>query len=174
MIPLNKKQKFIIRFSILLNIVLILMITFKYLHINLAMEQLFFTEVQDHLVELEGLIEDQKNNNWSEPNLVTTKLGEVLNGTELGINTGTYSKWISEEDRAVLGKLSSRLRQYPTDNLYEFGEVNQNDQKNFEELQELLREAGLGLNITISKDWDIFMEQVGILERSIPVPLNWH
>ncbi|MBY0122034.1 hypothetical protein [Bacillus sp. S/N-304-OC-R1] len=169
---MSKKQKALFRFSIAINIILILVIVWGYIHINLAMEQLFFTEVQESLVELEGLIEHEKNNNWSEPNLVTTKLNEVLNGIELGIHTGTNSKWISEDDQAVLGRLSSRLRQYPTDSLYQFAEVTQNDQKNFEELQQYLREAGLGLNITISNDWDIFMKQAQILERSIPVPLN--
>jgi hypothetical protein len=46
------------------------------------------TEVQNNLVELEGLIANQKDNNWSEPNLVTTELGDVLNGIWLGITTG--------------------------------------------------------------------------------------
>ncbi len=55
---------------------------------NVVHEELFYSEVQQKLVELDGLIEHQKKNDWSEPNLVTTQLSEVLNGIHVATNSG--------------------------------------------------------------------------------------
>lgn len=139
---------------------------------NFANEQLFYEEVQGNLVELEGLIHHQNEENWSEPHLVTTKLGDVQNGLYLSIQNGQYLHTLSNSDREVLEKLSAKLRQYPTDKLYEFATITETDQKQFEDLQQKLREAGLGLNVTISQDWDTFMAQVAVLEKQIDAPLQ--
>lgn len=56
---------------------------------NFVKEQILVTEVQHNLVQLEGLIAFQIDKNWAEPNLVTTKLGDVLNGLWLGMTTGS-------------------------------------------------------------------------------------
>ncbi|WP_442599848.1 hypothetical protein [Neobacillus sp. D3-1R] len=169
---MNKKQKILFRSSIFLNIVLVLFIVWKYINIHFASEQLFYTEVQDNLVELEGLIAHQKEDNWSEPNLVTTELGDVLEGIYVGLSNGKYLRTISNQDREVLEKLAAKLRQYPTDELYQFSSLTEQDQRNFEELQKKLRKAGLGLRITISNNWDSFMYSVKELENEIDVPLN--
>lgn len=169
---MSNKQKMIFRGSITINLFLILIVIWGYVKIDFAIEQLFFTEVQENLVELEGLIAHQKANNWSEPNSVTTELGDILDGLYLGISNGKYLGWISNDDKEILEELSSKLRQYPHDGLYNFATLTQADINNFEELQIKLREVGLGLNVTISNDWNSFMEKSKALEEKIKVLLN--
>lgn len=139
---------------------------------NFVKEQVLVTEVQNNLVELEGLIAHQIDNDWSEPNLVTTELGDVLNGIWLGMTTGEQLGTLSESDKKTLSHLHSKLTQYPNDKLYSFADVTDEDKKNFEKLREILREVGLGLNITISANMDSFMKQAEELNEKIESPLN--
>lgn len=88
---MSKKQKTVFVISLLVNALLIVCLVVGYLKMNLVHKELFFSEVQYKLVELDGLIEHQKKNDWSEPNLVTTQLGDVLNGLDVATNSGKYS-----------------------------------------------------------------------------------
>lgn len=85
---MSTKGKILFRVSIGINLILITCVLWGFIRINFVKDQIFHTEVQDDLVELEGLIADQIENQWSTPNLVTTKMGSVLNGLWLGITTG--------------------------------------------------------------------------------------
>ena len=67
------------RVSIGLNILLIVIVAWGTIKMNFVKEQVLVTKAQHNLVE---------DANWSEPNLVTTKLGDVLNGIWLGMTTG--------------------------------------------------------------------------------------
>ena len=139
---------------------------------NFVHGQILVTEVQSNLVELEGLIANQMNNNWSEPNLVTTELGDVLNGIWPGLTTAQQLGTLSESDKKTLGQLHSKLVQYPNDELYRFAILTEQDKRNFENLREILREVGLGLNITISANKKSFMNQAEMLHHKIVIPLN--
>lgn len=116
-------------------------------------DQVFNTEVQDDLVELEGLIANQKENQWSTPNLVTTKMGSVLNGLWLGITTGNQLGTLSKKDKEILQRLYMKLLQFPKDELYRFTDLTETDKENFEELRAVLREVGLGMNISIDENF---------------------
>ena len=169
---MTKKQKLLSRISIGLNIILITIVIWGFIKMNFVKEQVFITEVQHNLVELEGLIANQSDNHWSEPNLVTTKLGDVLNGIWLGITTGEQLGTLSREDKEILNSLYYKLKQYPNDELYRFVQLTEEDKRNFEELQDTLRDVGLGLNISISVSMDAFMKQAKELEEKIESPLN--
>jgi hypothetical protein len=169
---MNQKQKMHFIGSIVMNIVLISAVIWGYLKIDLALENLFFKEVQENLVELEGVIANQKENNWSEPQVVINQLDDVLNGLNAGIHTGNHSGWISNEEKQLLESLYSKLSQYPHNEIYEVPELTKLDRKHFEELQLKLKEAGLGLNITIENDWNTFIEKCKLLSESIEVPLD--
>ncbi|QGQ93861.1 hypothetical protein EHS13_02540 [Paenibacillus psychroresistens] len=169
---MSKKQTLLFKFSIGLNILLIVFAAWGYVHINRVKEQILITEVQHNLVELEGLIANQKDNNWSEPNLVTTELGDVLNGISLGISTDGQLGIPSKNDKKILNNLLYKLRQFPNDELYKFAELTKEDKDNFENLQKILREVGLGLNITVSGDMKYFIKQAQELAAKIEVPLK--
>lgn len=168
---MRKKQKIILKISIGLNIILIALVAWGYIKINFVKEQIFITEVQRNLVELEGLIANQINNNWSDPNLVTTELGDVLNGIWLGITTGEQLGTLSKKDKEILNNLYYKLRQFPNNDLYKFTDLTEEDKKNFEDLQKMLREVGLGLRIQFSADMKYFIKQAEKLEGKIKAPL---
>ncbi|MEN2766072.1 hypothetical protein [Ornithinibacillus xuwenensis] len=132
---------------------------------NFVKEQVLVTEVQSNLVELEGLIANQMDNNWSEPNLVTTELDDVLNGIWLGMTTGKQLGTLSTSDKEILEHLYFNLERYPNDELYSFADLTEVDKKNFENLRETLREVGLGLDITISPNMESFMSQAEALNK---------
>ncbi len=164
---LSKKRKLIFRILIGLNILLIAIVIWGFIKMNFVKEQVLLTEVQYNLVELEGLIAHQSDNNWSEPNLVTTELGDILEGISLGITTGEQLGTLSNSDKKTLSLLYSKLNQYPNDELYSFVDLTEDDKKNFEQLREILRDVGLGLNISISNSMDPFMRKVEELEEKL-------
>jgi hypothetical protein len=165
------KKKLLFKFSISLNIILIVFIAWGFKSMNFVKEQIFITEVQQNLVELEGLIANQKDNNWSEPNLVTTELGDVLNGIRLGITTGGQLGTLSKNDKKILNNLYYKLSQFPNDELYNFADLTEVDKENFENLRKLLREVGIGISIQVSGDMKYFIKQADELEGKIKVPL---
>jgi hypothetical protein len=107
---LSKKRKLLFQISIGVNILLIAFVVLVFIKINFVKEQVFLTEVQHNLVELEGLIANQSENNWSDPNLVTTELGDALNGIWLGINTGEQLGNLSQYEKEILSNLYSKLK----------------------------------------------------------------
>ncbi|MFE8696064.1 hypothetical protein ACFYKT_06830 [Cytobacillus sp. FJAT-53684] len=169
---MSKKRKVLFRISIGLNILLVAIVAWGFIKINFVKEQVFITEVQSNLVELEGLIAHQSVDHWSEPNLVTTELGDVLNGIWLGMTTGEQLGTLSKSDKEILEHLYSKLSQYPTDELYSFIDLTEEDKQNFEGLRKTLREVGLGLNISISNNMDSFISKAKALNEKIESPLN--
>jgi hypothetical protein len=168
---LNKKQKILFRSSIFINFILALILVWGIVATNFSNDQLFYTEVQDNLVELEGLIGHQQRNNWSEENLVTQKLNEVMDGLYIALNNGKYTKTLSKSDREIYENLLSKLRQYPQDQQYEFTKLTQEDRENFVALRTKLRNVGLGLNLTNQTEFESFIDEIKALEESIEAPL---
>lgn len=156
---MSKKQKAILRSSLLLNAIFLICLAIGYLKMSLVHKELFYSEVQNKLVELEGLLEHQINNNWTEPNLVTTQLGDVLNGIDVAMNSGKYSGWLSKDDLTKIEHLDYALRQYPHDELYKFSVLTKNDKDNFVDLQSKLQKVGFAMNMTINKDWKAFIDK---------------
>lgn len=169
---MSKKQKMLFRSSIFVNILVVLILVWGNITVNFSNDQLLYTEVQDNLIELEGLIGHQQQNNWSQANLVTQKTNEVLDGLYISLNNGKYTKTISKNDREILEKLFSKLRQFPQDKQYEFITLTPEDKENFVALRTKLREVDLGLNITNNHHFDSIFDQLQSLEESIEAPLN--
>ncbi|WHX98072.1 hypothetical protein [Neobacillus sp. DY30] len=160
---MSKKQKTIFVVSLLVNALLIVCLVIGYMKMSLVHKELFYSEVQYKLVELDGLVEYQKKNDWSEPNLVTTQLGDVLNGLDVATNNGKYSGWLSNDERMTMECLDNALRQYPHDELYKFRVLTQSDKNDFEDLQSKLQNVGFGMNMTINNDWKSFIDKSGKL-----------
>jgi len=169
---LSKKRQTFFRLSIGLNILLLAIVAWGMMKMNFVKEQVLVTEVQHNLVQLEGLIAYQIDKNWSEPNLVTTELGDVLNGLWLGMTTGNQLGTLSKSDKEILEHLYAKLIRYPSDEIYSFADLTEKDKQNFENLRETLREVGLGLNISYSSDMNSFMRQAEALNNKIKVPFN--
>lgn len=151
---------------------LIVIVAWCFMKMHFVKEQVILTEVQTNLVELEGLIAHQIEENWTEPNLVTSELSDVLNGIWLGKTTGTQLGTLSNSEMATLERLYLRLSQFSNDELYSFADLTEDDKKNLEDLRNILREVGLGLNITISNNFNSFMSKAELLNEKIKTPLD--
>ncbi|WP_040285099.1 hypothetical protein [Sporosarcina koreensis] len=163
---MSRKQKAVLGVSLAGNVLLLAFLIVGYLKMSLVHEELFYSEVQYKLVELEGLIEQQKQEEWPAPNLVTAQLGDVLNGIEAATASGNYSGWLSDAERSMMERLGAALYRYPHDELYTFSTVTEEDTKNFEVLQTQLQQAGLGMNQTIEDDWKSYTAKIEeLLER---------
>jgi hypothetical protein len=169
---MSKIKKVLFGLSVGLNIVLIAIIALGMIKMNFVKEQVLLTEVQQNLVELEGLIAHQTENNWSNPNLVTTELGDILNGIWLGKTTGNQLGTLSNHDKEILNQLYFKLNQYPNDKLYRFVDLTEKDKEDFEELRGILRDAGFGLNIQVNGNMKYLINQAKSLENNIDTPLN--
>ncbi|WP_245599897.1 hypothetical protein [Paenibacillus harenae] len=90
-----------------------------------------------------------------------------MNGIWLGMTTGEQLGTLSKSDKKILHHLYSKLNQYPNNDLYSFVVLTEADKMNFEELREILRGAGLGLNISISVSMDSFMKQADELANKL-------
>lgn len=161
------KRNLLFLISISLNIILVVIVAWGIIKMNFVKEQVLITEVQSNLIEWEGLIANQVDNKWSEPQLVTAELRDVLNGIWLGTTTGKQLGMFSKSEKKVLERLYSNLDQYPSDERYKFAIVTEEDKRDFEDLRKALREVGLGLNITISPNIDSFMGQAEALNKRI-------
>lgn len=106
------------------------------------------------------MITYQIDNDWSEPNFVTSKMAGVLNGIGLGRVTGGQLGTLSKSVNRTLSHLQSKLRQYPHGKLYSLADVTDENKKSFVEFRKILREAGFGMQIQISADMGYFMQQV--------------
>ena len=171
-IQLSEKQKLIFRVSLGLNIFLLVFVAWGYMKINFIRDQLFLTQVEYKLVKLEGLIANQTNNNWTEPDLVKTELGQILNEIGHGLNKTDQLGSLSDGEIAILYKLYKKLNQYPHDEKGGFSDLTEMDKRNFEELRGNLRDAGLRLNIQVSDDMKPFMIRAEKLEEKLEGPLN--
>lgn len=143
-----------------MNLILLILVIVGYLRMNLVHEELFYSEVQWKLVELDGLIEHQKKSDWSEPNLVTTQMSAILNGIFVAKSSGEYSGWISSNERMTMESLYAVLSRYPHDEIYKLSELTRVDKENFEHLQVKLQDLGFGMGMTISNDWKTFLNKV--------------
>lgn len=157
---MSKKQKTIFGLSLVINAFLIVYLVNGFLQMSLNHKELFYSEVQFKLIELDGLIENQKENDWTEPNLVTTQLGDVLNGIHVATSSANYTGWLNNDDQETMESLNNTLSQYPHDELYEFSVLTQSDKNDFEDLQLKLQNVGIGMNMTSNNDWESFIERV--------------
>ncbi|NMO97691.1 hypothetical protein [Paenibacillus lemnae] len=167
---MTRKTKLILLVSLGLNVVLIAITIWGMMKLNFVKEQVIINQVQEHLVELEGLIAHQSRHQWSDPNLVTTKLGDVLNGILQSIRTGELLGVLSQSEKQILTALYSKFRLYPHDELYKFVDLSEEDKHDYELLRQTLREAEFGLRIAMNDSMDSFMKKAKILEQTILMP----
>ncbi|MGP4072914.1 hypothetical protein ACTWQB_10210 [Piscibacillus sp. B03] len=142
---MSKKIKIFFRISIVLNILLIAIVAWGFYHMNYVTERTLTVNVAYNLFELEKSITHQSDNDWSDPSLVTTELGQVFGGVDHSMNVGSESKTLSESDMGTLQNFINSLRsyqQYPMETLDSYSNLTEEDKRNYEELGEILREVG--------------------------------
>lgn len=162
---MKKKYKVLLAGSILVNVVLIITLIAGYLQWSQVHETVYLADVQWRLVELDGVILDQREDDWSKPDLVVTKLDSVLDGLRGANEITRGSHWLSRAEEKRLQRLEAALQMFPHNESYGFVEITKRDQEAFEGLQLKLEEAGIAMGGMMSDDWDAFMEKSERLVR---------
>lgn len=106
------KFKWLLGFSIGLNITLIVYLMSDFTNRQEIQETVLFLEVYENLEELEGTIANQIENDWTEPKLVTTQLEETISGFYL---SGTISQQLgilSNEEDEIINNIYLKFNNY--------------------------------------------------------------
>lgn len=149
------KRLFIV--SLLVNLVLSALVLFSYIYSKRAAEELMASAVSDNLIALNGLIVSQESNGWERPEVVVSRMGDVLTGLIIAsshVSDSGFVDLVGGSDE--LEKLYIQLSSYPNDDFFlrEQPVLSQREQQSFEQLRIALTEAGLGMNMTTSYDWE--------------------
>ncbi|OXS77511.1 hypothetical protein [Domibacillus enclensis] len=148
------KRLFIV--SLLVNLVLSALVLFSYIHSKRSAEELTASAVSDNLIALNGLISSQESNGWERPEVVVSRMGDVLTGLIIASSHVSDSGFVDLGGSNELRKLYIQLSSYPNDAFFlrEQPVLSPREQQSFEQLQIALTDAGLGMNMTTSSDWE--------------------
>ncbi|RPF56136.1 hypothetical protein [Aquisalibacillus elongatus] len=150
------RKKAIFGTLVVLIVVLVMIIIWGFNKMNYVTEQVV-TDIRQDFIQLEDRISSQREDQWSEPGLVTTKVEELMNGIGLAWNIGSSLNTFSQSEEEFFYHLNGSLQQFDyrteSEPLGVYSDLSSEDQKNYEELGEILREVGfeksnLGENAT--------------------------
>lgn len=102
---LKKKHFFFL--SIGLNILLITILILGLIKFNYVTDRVLVKSVHNNLIELEDIISLQKDENWSQPGVVASKINNLNDGLALSAAVGTELDTISKDDLATIQNLSA-------------------------------------------------------------------
>lgn len=127
------RKKYIV--NILLLVIIIVATSILFYHndrLSRVKSDMGFRMISANIIQLEGAIMFQMQNNWNEPNNVIEKVEDVIEGIYITRKVSSDLQKLSKEDDEVL----LRLIRY------------------FEKLRGNLRDVGWGMNLGYSSDWN--------------------
>ena len=133
-------------------------------------QQYFLDKVQGPLVELQGIIEHQERNEWSEPQLVSNQLHVLVDFLEYGLQNHTFpSKTLSRSEYEHLQVLASFMRSLPNHEIYSSATWDESSIQRAEQLNAALKASNLKMRTTINVDWDAFNEKINVLIKALEI-----
>lgn len=157
-------KKLLIVLSVLLNISLITYLVLKEDHLTSAYSNLSFG-LQGDLVQLEGAIDYQIQNNWSGDDTVVEKIEDIRESIQELMVTGKDFGVISRKQEEDLWDLHRFFAKYPTYTGYPNTKLDHKGIEDLVQLKDDLRAAGWGMNLGYSSDWNSFSEKIKLLVR---------
>jgi len=125
-----------------------------------------FRLISNDLIQLEGAIMFQMDNGWFDPNNVIEKVEDVKESIHITMNVAGTLNELSSEDEAVLTRLADYFERFPDYSGFPNHRLDQRELQRFEQLRRKLREAGWGMKIGYSSDWDELIEKANKLMNS--------
>ncbi|WP_159888757.1 hypothetical protein [Paenibacillus puerhi] len=125
-----------------------------------------FQLIANDIIQLEGAIMFQIENNWSDPNNVLEKIEDVIESIYITQEVTSKLNILADKDKEVFSRLSSFFEGFPKYSGFPNNKINDKEIQMFEELREDLRVVGWGMNISYSSDWNEFTEKVNKLMDS--------
>lgn len=143
----------------------VLLVAYFYLKINHAADAYanLTTALQSDIVQLEGAIDYQIENNWHDQNNVIEKIEDVRESINYLMVTGKNLGIISQRQEEDLWKLERFFVKYPTYTGFPNMELSEQEIKQLIELKDKLRYAGWGMNIGYGSDWSSLSQKTALL-----------
>jgi len=136
-------------------------------------QQYFLDNVQRPLVELQGIIEHQERNGWSEPQLISNQLRVIVASLDYGLQRHAYpAKSLSRSEQAQLFALKTYLRSLPNHEIYSSATWDESSIQQIEQFNEALIASNLKLRTTISVNWHAFIEKINVLTKELEIGLS--
>jgi hypothetical protein len=154
-----KRKNWFLALSIVINIVLIGYMYLKGSQLNNAYSQ-STSRLQSDLVQLEGAIGYQIENDWQEGHTVIEKIEDVRESINEAMVTGKNIGLLSKAHENDLWQLYTYFSKYPTYTGFPNTNLDNTEINELVELRDDLRSAGWGLNIGYSSDWDSLSEKI--------------
>jgi len=124
--------------------------------------QYFLDQIQHPLIELQGIIEHQKEHNWDNPRLVIQQLDKIRYTIVYGTSSSAFSV-LSNGEKNKLMQIYSYMSRLPSDTLYELASWANDDTKVMIEIDSALIKANFKTSSSIENNWRSFMQQCDIL-----------
>lgn len=150
-----------ISICLLLVLVIVALIFFKYQRerLNEVKSEMGSRMIIGNIIQLEGAIWFQKENDWNEPSHVIEKVEDVIEGIYMTRSVAERKNTLSDEEDEILLGLIRFFERYPSYSGFPNHEINEKETVAFENLRELFREVGWGMNLGYSSSWDELKEK---------------
>lgn len=134
--------------------------------VDLIKHNLTFDQIQWSLVQLEGAISYQIDNEWSLPSHVREKVGDVLQDIMVIQRLNSAAGILSKQEENDLNSFYRKLSHYPHDNMVEpSSELSESEKEKLVQIRNALREVEWGIGYSNSAQWDSFLEK---LQKLLP------
>ena len=120
-----------------------------------------FSQIQWDLVQLEGAIAYQIENQWSQPSHVREKLGDVIQDIMVILEVTQGMNVLSKQEKDSLDIFYRKLSDYPADNMVKpTNELSQDEIDKLKQLRQALRDVEWGVGFSNTQHWDSFMDKL--------------
>ncbi|WP_433922918.1 hypothetical protein [Paenibacillus taichungensis] len=154
-------KKYSIAISILLVMIIVAISILYYQDdkLNEVKSDMGSRMIVSNIIQLEGAIMFQMQNNWNDPNNVIEKVEDVIEGLYMTRSVVDQFNKLSSEDDEVLMRLIRFYERFPSYSGFPNYSINEKEIKAFEKLRENLRDVAWGMNISYSSSWYELIEK---------------
>ena len=149
------RKKYIV--NILLLVIIIVATSILFYHndrLSRVKSDMGFRMISANIIQLEGAIMFQMQNNWNEPNNVIEKVEDVIEGIYITRKVSSDLQKLSKEDDEVLLRLIRYFEKFPSYSGFPNYTIDAKEISMFEKLRGNLRDVGWGMNLGYSSDWN--------------------
>ncbi|MGG0655404.1 hypothetical protein [Rummeliibacillus pycnus] len=162
------KIKQLIAFLIISNLLTLCFLAYSFINKDFQQNNYFIEEIQEPLVVLQGMIRNQQENNWKDPELVSFQADKIQNAIRAVLQERHFAhSKLKEEEKSNLREINQILQTLPQNTSQTLAEWKKADKQNALALEKALIHANLDTNETIEGDYKKFMNQCKIVAKEI-------
>ncbi|MFJ8261131.1 hypothetical protein ACIQ4I_04100 [Rummeliibacillus sp. NPDC094406] len=155
------KIKQLIAFLIISNLLTLCFLAYSFINKDFQQNNYFIEEIQEPLVELQGMIHDQQENNWKHPELVSFQAYKIQKAIKdvLQERHFAHSK-LKEEEKSNLRDINQALQSLPQNTSQTIAIWKKKDKQNALTFEKALVHAKMDTN---EEDYKKFMNKCKII-----------